>query len=351
MRILFATYSLAFQTPGGGEKVLRALRGELRGAGYEVDLFDPWLHDPASYSLIHYFSCLETSHWEMFRRAAPDAPLVVTPTLRLDSREHGPRGQLRRKLSRRLDPFSRYRPFAFPQLWLPSTDEEAEALVQGREVPRERVKVLPNGISRQFFDADPAPFRARFPEPFVLLVGRFHPVKNQLRLIRALGDQDLRCVFIGQADLGESDYYAACRSAATVASRARFDFLGSLGEDDPLLASAYAAASVLTVPSEFETFGLAALEGAAAGARSLVLTRNLGARRELESRGVTVRWIDPGDERQLRDEILAGLAAGVIPAPEPARKLRELGWDGIARTLVESYRQVQAGRPADHRKR
>src|SRR4051812_31894955 len=81
MRLLFATYSLAFQNPGGGERVLLSLRRELEALGHEVDLFDPWRHDVESYDLIHYFSCLETSFWSHAKARAPKVPLVVTPTL------------------------------------------------------------------------------------------------------------------------------------------------------------------------------------------------------------------------------------------------------------------------------
>ena len=42
-------------------------------------------------------------------------------------------------------------------------------------------------------------------------------------------------------------------------------WLGRLDHDDPLLASAYAAARVFALPSWFETPGLAALEAALAG--------------------------------------------------------------------------------------
>ena len=44
-------------------------------------------------------------------------------------------------------------------------------------------------------------------------------------------------------------------------------WLGASDHDDPLLASAYAAARVFALPSWFETPGLAALEAALAGRR------------------------------------------------------------------------------------
>jgi hypothetical protein len=59
MRVLFATYSSAFQNPGGGEIVLLSLKRELQTLGHAVELYNPWKHHFADFERIHYFSSVE----------------------------------------------------------------------------------------------------------------------------------------------------------------------------------------------------------------------------------------------------------------------------------------------------
>src|SRR4051812_36857432 len=146
MRLLFATYSLAFQNPGGGERVLLALRRELEAQGHEVDLFDPWRHDVAAgYDLIHFFSCVETSFWHHARERAPRVPLAVTPTLFAPD---GRKARLRsraRILASKAAGFERWSHLQLPDAWLPTTLAEAEGLREAWSVPRSRIRVFPNG--------------------------------------------------------------------------------------------------------------------------------------------------------------------------------------------------------------
>ena len=83
MRILFATYPLAFQNPGGGERVMLSLQNQLQLQGHEVEIFDSWKHDLSSFDLIHYFSCIGSSFWPFTKKEFPGLPLVVTPTLKI----------------------------------------------------------------------------------------------------------------------------------------------------------------------------------------------------------------------------------------------------------------------------
>ena len=77
-------------------------------------------------------------------------------------------------------------------------------------------------------------------------------------------------------------------------------WLGRLEHDDPLLASAYAAARVFALPSWFETPGLAALEAALAGC-AVVITP-FGSTREYF--GELVEYARPGRPGEI-DQALA----------------------------------------------
>ena len=335
MRILFATYSLAFQNPGGGEQVIHALKQELTQAGVTVDLFNPWHTDPGTYDVIHYFSCLETSFWPYVKENYSGIPFVVTPTFWQDDGLRSWLGLAKQLLLGR-SPDSRLVRFEQPDYWLPTTATEAERLAVFWRVKRTRLTVLPNGVDAIFSKGDPQLFRERFKmaDPFALHVGRFHPVKNQLLLIRALKKAQLRGVFIGNPDVGHAAYQEECRKEG----REHCIFIPALAHDDPLLASAYAATNVFALPSQFETFGIAALEAAVAGA-PLVLTSNIWSRDVFKG---IARFVTPGSVDELTEALVESLwkresqrAAGTAQ-----KLLAEYEWRNIAQRLARFYEGI-----------
>ena len=335
MRILFGTYSLAFQNPGGGEQVIHALRKELTQLGATVDLFNPWRDDPARYDIIHYFSCLETSFWPFVKENYATIPLVVTPTLWQGAGVKSWLG-LAKQLSLGRLPESRLARYRLPDHWLPTTSTELERLAVFWRVDRARLSVLPNGVEDFFAHGDPGLFRERWNirEPFVLHVGRFHPVKNQLLLIEALSQAGLRGVFIGNPDLGHGGYYEKCREKG----RAHCQFLPAIAHDDPMLASAYSAAAVFALPSQFETFGIAALEAAVAGA-PLVLSANVWSRGLFEG---SARFVAPGSVHALANALTEASTqrANFCASGAPQRLLAEYEWRNIARQLLNVYERL-----------
>lgn len=159
-------------------------------------------------------------------------------------------------------PSWRRRLYEAADILLPNSQAEAEQLVRLFAIPFRKIRVVPNGFDLRYAAATPEAFRTHcgFNE-FVLSCGRIEPRKNQLSLIRALKGSGLKLVLIGDAAPGCRDYYNACRSAADD----NVTFLGPIRHDDPLHASAYAAASCFALTSWYETPGLAALEAAATG--------------------------------------------------------------------------------------
>ena len=78
MKALFATYPMAFHTPGGGEVQLLAYRDHLQRMGVDVTLFDPWNPRFQDHDVVHFFSCVGGSvHFCNFVRNL-GKPLVIS---------------------------------------------------------------------------------------------------------------------------------------------------------------------------------------------------------------------------------------------------------------------------------
>jgi glycosyltransferase involved in cell wall biosynthesis len=155
----------------------------------------------------------------------------------------------------------------------------ADDLVERLSVPRDKITVIPLGISPTFTPrADPAAvaaLRARLglERPFVLAVGTIEPRKNYERLIvafaaarRAPGGPALLVIAGKPGWLYEGVYQAA--ETHGVADAVRFlDYISNAE-----LPALYHAASVLAMPSIYEGFGIPVVEAMASGTPVLCST-------------------------------------------------------------------------------
>ncbi len=354
MNILFSTYSLAYQNPGGGERVLNALQLALTQMGHSVTLFNPWKtssRDLEQFDMIHYFSCIETSFWRFSKSHAPQVPLVVTPT-------YNPEASVLRKVDLWRQRFIQRRSrkgylFDVPDYWLPNTQKEAEGLINNLNIQTSKIQVLPNGIESQFLNPDPSLFLSemKITSPFVLHVGRFHPVKNHLNLIEAVKRARLQAVFIGNPDIGHENYYNKCVEAAKNAERSdptgtiRILFINQLPHNDPLLSSAFAAAQIFALPSHFETFGISALEAAVAG-NELILTKNIASHDLFKD---FAYFVDPKNPQEISHALIKAFEK-VKSTPRTsshanARALslfQHYNWKTICEKLITIYKNIHS---------
>jgi len=118
-------------------------------------------------------------------------------------------------------------------------------------------------------------------------------------------------------------------------------YLGSLPYDDPLLASAYAAAGVFCLPSQSEVMPLSVLEALAAGT-PVVMTKNHCM--DVSPMPKPVREIEPNDQGAIRQAISSLL--GKRSARETYRNsVSEFSWDRVAGDLAVIYQRLLSKRP------
>lgn len=223
----------------------------------------------------------------------------------------------------------------------------------------ERIRVIPCGVDlRRFQPVDLAEAREMLdlpppPHQLLLLVGRIEPLKGIDALIEAVAllhtrrpalQVTLTALVVGGHGEGERPRWNA-EQRRLDALRARLgvrDAVRFVGmQTHERLAMFYAAADVVTMPSHYESFGMAALEGMASG-RAVVATSAGGPAYTLED-GVSGLLTPPNDpsaladrlERLLTDAALRD-SLGVAARERAAR----FSWPAVAGDVQRVYRET-----------
>lgn len=147
------------------------------------------------------------------------------------------------------------------RLVLADSEATAADLFRFYRLPPSKVRVVPLGVDRVFFDLA----RRRRPEPFLLAVSTQHPHKNLDGLLRAFAafrrdHPEFRLVITGVRGFFSRPLHEL-RDALGLAGA--IDFPGWIPRQD--LYDLYARAWAFVYPSLFEGFGLPVLEALAAG--------------------------------------------------------------------------------------
>lgn len=169
-----------------------------------------------------------------------------------------------------------------------------------RPVPRINVSVVPTGVQVPAVDVDAARAEVRAlvgrDGPVLTVVGRFHPVKGHLDLLRA-APPGAAVLFIGDDEPSAPEHGRRVRDEARMSGAVVLT-----GRDDAL--TLLAGSDVAVVPSGPEGFGLVAAEAMALGVP--VVAYAAGALPEVL--GDAGLLVPPGDVRALREAIARVLA-------------------------------------------
>jgi len=322
MRVVYNTYPVAFDCPGGGEVQLRHNAAELARLGVEIQMFNPWDPQLQGADLVHYFSVQGGSmNFCSYVKNQRSLPLLISPVLWLtpENRPLLPLEEIRDLLH-------------LCDQVLPNSQLEASQLCEEFGLDPKHVTVVHNGVDESF--GQPVPpdiFREHYgiKGPFLLNVANVEPRKNQLRLAQAAKLIGIDLVILG--NVRDDDYHQACQAAAGNHWR----WLGSVDHASDILKSAYAACDLFVMPSLLETPGLAALEAAAAGAKVLVTQE--GSTKEYFDEYVT--YVDPLSTSEIQ--------AGVATSLEKVRQtglaehvLSKFTWQNAGQQLLDAYQKV-----------
>ena len=229
---------------------------------------------------------------------------------------------------------------------------EAELIAERH--PRQRVIVQSHSINARLYErASADEVERHFPalggHPFLLVLGRLDPVKNQQWLLEQAPallrrHPEMRFVFAGACT--NEAYGETLRTAIrTLGLEDRALLAGGLPPEDPRLIGLLQRATALVVPSQSETFGLVILEAWAAGT-PVISSRTSGALGLVRDRenGWLFELAEPDAFHAALDEIVArperAAAAAALGRAEVRRnydsavltgKMKELYCELIAR--------------------
>ncbi len=341
MRVAVLSYPMLFQTGGGLKMKVGRTVDALNRRGVEAHLFDPVRERLTDYDLVHLFAPYNGNHRVVEQAKNDGLPVVISTILNPPfSRWEGVRARLISRVVGRLTRWDLTTSYQQMVTGLKLADHlvvlggiERRMLIEGYLMPGDKISIVHNGIGEEFFRTSPEAFLRRWPlsRPFVLHTGLIGDVKNQLGLVRALKGVDVDIVLIGYAGQAEQDYLATCLAEGGP----RVHHLGELPHGE-LIASAYAAAAVVAIPSRHEGMPNSILE-ALASDRPAVLTNNHTMDFELPL-DVT-REVAPDDHAAIRHAVLDFLARP--PAQGRARSVvARMSWDAVAEQLEGIYRRV-----------
>ena len=263
-----------------------------------------------------------------------------------EERETGTRIALENKIMREADAI------------VAATTLDLRQMVWHYDATPDRIKIIPCGVDLQrFHPHDMAEARAALglpaqPTPLVLLVGRIEPLKGIDALIRAVALvreihphlRALNAIVVGGASDDQPEAWNseqrrldALRHELGIA--AAIKFVGARPQSQ--LSLYHAAADVVTMPSHYESFGMAALEAMASG-RPVVAT-NAGGPATIIEAGVNGLLTPPDDATTLAQQLVTLLdnphvayQMGVAARTRAAR----YGWSNIGCDILDVYRSL-----------
>jgi glycosyltransferase involved in cell wall biosynthesis len=302
------------------------------------------LRFPADVLHAHSFGYFHTNVLALRRNLRP-TPLVITPHYHPPETMQG--GPARQAMRRIYD--SEVANWVFDQADRIIAVSRAELSSMAHHITDlEKVRIIPNGIDTSRFEevADPAGFCAPrdIKGPLVLYVGRLAQNKRMELVIEAMPDlleeaPDLTLVVVGPDD-GAGDGWKALAVELGVDSRVRFE--GFLSEED--LLSAYSAADLFVLPSDWEAFGIVLLEAMACRTPCVVSDR--GGPQEVVQDGGTGLVVPYGDKDAWKGALLELLGdpgrRRQMGEAGRRRALDEFSWSSVVDRVEQVYQEVVA---------
>ncbi len=342
MRIFLASYQSIMLNKGGPTYKILHLKKALEIYGINVQLFDMWNENNefSKYDLVHIFNASIATYSFSKNLVSNGARYVVNPifysnhTAKVLRSYQNLDKAYRKVFKRSYSDYSITKDICISaEKVLPNTKAEADLLIRGLSINKDRVQVIHNGVEKRFAEADATLFQKKYGlKDFILYVGHLGPVrKNGIKIIKALQLINHPAVII--ADILHNEEGEWCRKE--IEKSRNITLIEWINHNDPLFASAYAACHTFILPTKYETPGRAALEAGLAGA-NIVITPHGGTKEYFES---MAEYLNPNSIVSIKESIEKALNKQKDSALcEHIRK--NFIWPVIAGKTIEMYKEV-----------
>jgi len=337
IRVAFLSYPMLFQRQGGLQIQILETISELNKLGVKAELINPNSDRLTDFDLIHVFSAISGNYRLLEAAKGVAKPIVLSPLIQPDWTKYaGLRARFFESLVGKITGWHIRTTYHEIETSLQLADAlvalgdiEKKSIMKAFLIPHEKITVIPNGIPRRFFSAEPMLFTEKFginPD-FILCVAAVNPYKNQLSLAKALEGTNYKLVLIGQCLVTDKGYLAEIQTYPHVV------YLGSMDYSDPLLVSAYAAAKLFCLPSSSEVMPLCVLEALAAGT-PVVMTKNHCMDMSLMKN--VIKEIEPTKPEEIMASIIELIAQN--PSIDQCREVvSHLSWKSVAQEIHKIY--------------
>lgn len=232
-----------------------------------------------------------------------------------------------------------------------ATEREKLDLVHYYGAEAGNIVVIPCGVNPAHFHPRKASDRTALGlgySQFVLYAGRIEPLKGIDRLIKAMAwlakNRSPRLVIIGGDQQSQGEISRLKRLVCELGLEDQITFLGTI--DHKKMPGYYNAASILVVPSHYESFSLVALEALASG--TPVVATDVGDMKNIIQPGETGYIAADGNP----ESIGQGISALLLKPNNPQRafaisaSVAHLSWANVAREIIgECYRVTADEQP------
>ncbi len=239
-----------------------------------------------------------------------------------------------------------------------STINEKEKLVELYQTPEEKIRVVPPGVDTSRFYPIPKDEAKEFlgipvDENMLLFVGRIEPLKGIDTLIHAIAqmrksDVMSNCphylyIIGGEPDSAKLDMdYEMQRLQALCRELDVGDMILFLGKkDQDTLQYYYSAAEIVIMPSNYESFGLVALEAMACG--TPVVATQVGGLQHLVQNGITGFTIPHNDPIALEEKLTQLVCQDELREQMKKNSVeyaQTFSWDVITPKIISVYKEA-----------
>ena len=221
-----------------------------------------------------------------------------------------------------------------------STSYEETLISDSYQVDSQKIKQIKPGVDSELFSSDPSIDR----ENIFLSIGRIQPQKGQLETLKFLNsfkeiETDFKCYFVGgpSGSSGEEYLLELKEGVKDYSLDSYVEFLGNLPQVD--ITSLLNRAKLLIHTSQYETFGLVAIEANSMGVP--VLTTNTGSMKEIivnNKNGYIAKDLFNGNVNTFVKELLLNDKKFDEISGHCLEKSKEYDWANTAKELENLYK-------------